>query len=96
MTNTARTLPSLRDTETYTESNFLRLHTAACGTGAFALRTVTLEHLCYDARTDDAPGGWRCRTIVNGETMSAEDALLIARSYAHENGIPVIYECHGG
>ena len=27
--------------------------------------------------------------------MSKEDALFIARSYAVENNVPVIYECHG-
>jgi hypothetical protein len=33
-------------------------------------------------------------TIVDSEAMSKEDALFIARSYAAENDIPVIYECH--
>jgi len=26
--------------------------------------------------------------------MSREDALFIAKSYAAENNVPVIYECH--
>ncbi len=86
--------PSIRETETYTESNFLRLHTAACGADAPALRTVTIEHLCYSARSAGAAAGWRCKTIVDCEAMSREDAMLIAQSYAREQGIPVIYECH--
>ncbi|HEX7081648.1 MAG TPA: hypothetical protein VF329_11590 [Gammaproteobacteria bacterium] len=82
--------PQLRDTETYTESNFLRLHTASAprrAPGDTVL--VTIEHLCY--RPD---GGWRCSTIVDREAMSREDALFIAHSYAERNEVPVIYECH--
>lgn len=89
-----RTRPSIRPTETYTESNFIRLHTAARDGGTTALRTVTIEHLRYEARAHDTPGGWRCATIVDCEAMSRDDALFIADAYARENGIPVIYECH--
>jgi len=101
-----RLKPSLRPTETYTESNFLRLHTFPAERGAVG-RRVTLEHLCYSAKAGaasaaGAPGpagartaqGWKCETIVDGEVMSREDALFIAKSYAAENNIPVIYECH--
>ena len=95
-----RVKPSLRPTETYTESNFLRLHTFPAERGASG-RRVTLEHLCYSAKASAAGGsgarsaqGWKCETIVDGEIMSREDALFIAKSYAAENNIPVIYECH--
>jgi hypothetical protein len=97
-----RVKPSLRPTETYTESNFLRLHTFPAERGGTG-RRVTLEHLCYGAKaaatgTADAHGarsqGWKCETIVDGEIMTREDALFIAKSYAAENNIPVIYECH--
>ena len=90
-----RVKPSLRSTETYTEPNFLRLHTSTPATEA-TLQLVTLEHLSYSAGNDKQPGnrGWTCLTIVDAETMSREDALFIARSYAAENGVPVIYECH--
>jgi hypothetical protein len=95
-----RVKPSLRPTETYTESNFLRLHTFPAERGANG-RRVTLEHLCYNAKAiaGGAAGtrsvqGWKCETIVDGEVMSREDALFIAKSYAAENNIPVIYECH--
>ena len=91
-----RVKPSLRPTETYTESNFLRLHTHAPARDTS--RRVTIEHLCYrpKAGPDGNQGaqGWHCETIVDGEVMSREDALLIAKSYAAENDIPVIYECH--
>jgi hypothetical protein len=92
-----RVKPSVRPTETYTESNFLRLHTFPADSGANGLR-VTLEHLCYSAKVATAgtsgAQGWKCETIVDGEVMSREDALFIAKSYAAQNNIPVIYECH--
>ncbi|MBN1237347.1 MAG: hypothetical protein JXB36_02545 [Gammaproteobacteria bacterium] len=88
--------PELRVTETYTESNFLRLHTRADGRreGAAGLSIVTLEHLSYRP-ADGGQGGWTCATIVDGEAMSKRDAVFIARAYARENGIPVIYQSHG-
>jgi hypothetical protein len=94
-----RVKPSVRPTETYTESNFLRLHTYPAAGGADG-RRVTLEHLCYSAKAavgatvTRSSQGWKCETIVDGEIMSREDALFIAKSYAAENNIPVIYECH--
>jgi hypothetical protein len=91
-TRAGRVQPSVRPTETYTESNFLRLYSTGPGYGEE--RIVTLEHLRYSAGEGDQ-AGWRCATIVDGERMSKEDALFIARSYAVEHGVPVIYECHG-
>jgi hypothetical protein len=90
-----RVKPSIRPTETYTEPNFLRLHTVPAEEG----RLVTIEHLSYKAGEQNGTGkpgvsGWSCQTVVDGEAMSKEDALFIARSYAKENRIPVIYECH--
>ena len=91
----ARLKPAIRPTETYTESNFLRVHTAAAARDD-GNRLATIEHLSYLAANDPSGGrsGWRCHTIVDGEVMSREDALFIARSYAQQNGVPVIYECH--
>ena len=91
----AKVKPSIRPTETYTEPNFVRVYTAAArGAGD---RIATIEHLCYSAvaRPNGARAGWHCATIVDGEAMSREDALFIARSYAVQNDIPVIYESHG-
>jgi hypothetical protein len=94
-----RVKPSVRPTETYTESNFLRLHTFPAERGANG-RRVTLEHLSYTAKAATAgtgarsAQGWKCETIVDGEVMSREDALFIAKNYAAQNNIPVIYECH--
>lgn len=82
--------PSLRSTETYTETNFLRLQTADIE--ETSTRLVTLEHFAYEAATE-GNGGWSCLTIVDAERMSRKDAVFIARRYAAENDIPVIYEC---
>ena len=82
--------PSLRSTETYTETNFLRLYTEDGDSSSQAL--VTLEHFSYSAG-DNGKAGWSCLTIVDAESMSRKDAVFIARSYAAQNSIPVIYEC---
>lgn len=89
----ANVRPSLRSTETYTETNFLRLYTA--GTEDRTEPLVTLEHFSYSAGDNGKPG-WSCLTIVNSEMMSRKDAVFIARRYAAENCIPVIYECPAG
>ena len=86
----AKLRPSLRSTETYTEANFLRLYTDAGDHRRDGL--VTLEHFSYGVG-NGGPRGWSCQTIVDGEQMSRQDAVFIARSYAREHGIPVIYEC---
>jgi hypothetical protein len=83
----AKLKPSLRTTETYTEANFLRLHSAGEDRTE---SVVTLEHFSYSA-TDGSGRGWSCLTIVDAEKMSRADAVFIAKSYAAENGIPVIY-----
>ena len=88
----ARMKPSIRPTETYTEPNFLRVHTVAAKESSD--RLATIEHLSYNAKNGGGRAGWSCSTIVDGEAMSKEDALFIARSYAVEHGVPVIYECH--
>ena len=82
--------PSLRSTETYTETNFLRLYTADLE--ATSTRLVTLEHFSYSAGGEGSPG-WSCLTIVDAEAMSRKDAVFIAKRYAAENDVPVIYEC---
>jgi hypothetical protein len=90
----ARLAPSIRPTETYTEPNFVRVYTGI-STPARGPRVATIEHLSYSAANGTGRAGWSCTTIVDGEAMTKEDALFIARSYAVENDIPVIYECHG-
>jgi len=85
--------PELRASETYTESNFLRVHTARPAANEPSdVRIVTIEHFCYAA--SEGGGGWQCTTIVDRERMSKEDALFIAEHYARERSIPVIYESH--
>ena len=90
----AKLLPSIRPSETYTEPNFVRVYTGAPAAQRGA-RVATIEHLSYSAANGKGRAGWSCTTIVDGEAMSKEDALFIARSYAMENNVPVIYECHG-
>ena len=85
--------PSIRPTETYTEPNFLRVYTA----GRLEMqgqRLATIEHLSYSAAGGKSRSGWSCTTIVDCEAMSKDDAMFIARSYAVEHDIPVIYESH--
>lgn len=89
----ARVKPSIRPTETYTEPNFLRVFTAGRNV-AQGQRFATIEHLSYSAAGGKSRSGWSCTTIVDGEAMSKEDAMFIARSYAVEHNIPVIYESH--
>ncbi len=89
----ARLKPSIRESETYTEPNFVRVYTAAHGE-ASGERLATVEHLSYRPKGDGQKPGWNCATIVDGEAMSKEDAMFIARNYAMEHGVPVIYECH--
>jgi hypothetical protein len=89
----ARTKPSIRPSETYTAQNFLRVYTAAKAE-SHAERRATIEHLSYEPKRDGGRTGWNCSTIVDGEAMSKEDAMFIARSYAIQNDVPVIYECH--
>jgi hypothetical protein len=85
--------PSIRPTETYTEPNFLRVFTAGRQEPR-GQRLATIEHLSYSAAGGKARSGWSCTTIVDCEAMSKEDAMFIARSYAVEHEIPVIYESH--
>jgi hypothetical protein len=89
----ARVKPSIRPTETYTEPNFLRVYTVE-QSEAHGPRLATIEHLSYSAAGGSGRSGWSCTTIVDGEAMSKEDAMFIARSYAVEHNIPVIYEAH--
>jgi len=89
----ARVKPSIRPSETYTEPNFVRVYTAAQSEPQ-TNRLATIEHLSYKPKGDGGRSGWNCSTIVDGEAMSKEDALFIARNYAIEHNVPVIYECH--
>jgi uncharacterized membrane protein len=64
--------PSIRPSETYTEPNFLRVHTVAKAEPR-AERVATIEHLSYQPKGDGTKPGWNCATIVDGEAMSKED-----------------------
>jgi len=87
----AKVRPSLRSSSTYTETNFLRLHAEGPKGPKGSEAVVTLEHFAYAPPVNGQPG-WSCRMIVDGEKMSRADAVFIAKRYAAENGIGVIYE----
>jgi hypothetical protein len=89
----ARVKTSIRPTETYTEPNFLRVYTAE-QPDPLGQRLATIEHLSYSAAGGAGRSGWSCTTIVDCEAMSKDDAMFIARSYAVEHEVPVIYESH--
>jgi hypothetical protein len=87
----AKLKPSLRTTETYTETNFLRLQSVSASDSD---PLITIEHFSYSAAPSDSrPAGWTCLTIVDSEAMNRRDAVFIARSYAAQHDVPVIYEC---
>jgi len=50
--------------------------------------------MCYGAKDTGASGTWCCKSVVESELMSMEDARLIAQGYAEQLDVPVIYECH--
>ena len=86
----AKLIPSLRATDTYTEENFLFLHSMRDPDQS---EKVTLEH--FSCAEKPATGGsWSCTTIIDAEPMTRDDAVFIAQSYAAANDVPVIYECH--
>ena len=89
-----RVQPDVRPTETFTENNFLRVHTFPDPDNP-GITLANVEHMFYGP--DPARGGqpnWQCKTVTDNEPLSREDAMFIARSYAQEMGIPVIYEAH--
>ena len=63
VTTMARLKPSIRESETYTEPNFVRVYTAAHGE-ASGERLATVEHLSYRPKGDGQKPGWNCATIV--------------------------------
>lgn len=88
------TEPTVRMTDTYTEPDFVRVQTWADAARDGCL-LATIEHFSYRPAGDDERSGWHCLTVADAEAMSREDALFIARSYAQQNGIPVVYNADG-
>ncbi len=90
----ARVQPDIRPTETFTENNFLRVHTFPDPRDP-QVTLANVEHLFYgpDPERANTPS-WQCKTVTDNEPLSRDDAMFIARAYAKEMGIPVIYESH--
>ena len=89
-----RVQPDVRPTETFTENNFLRVHTFPDPRQP-AVTLANVEHMFYGP--DPSRGHrarWQCKTLAENEPMSKDDAMLIAQGYARELNIPVIYEAH--
>ena len=90
----ARVQPDVRPTETFTENNFLRVHSFPHAEDP-SVTLANVEHMFYGP--DPSRGGkstWQCETVTDNEALCKEDAMFIARAYAKELDIPVIYEAH--
>lgn len=91
-----RVQPDVRPTETFTENNFLRVHTFPHPQQP-AVTLANVEHMFYapDPNQGDK-ARWQCKTVTENEPMSKDDAMFIAEGYAREMNVPVIYEAHDG
>lgn len=87
-----RIKPDLESGDTYTESNFLRVHTYVKSEDPPS-RVATIEHMFNTEEEADASGpGWHIRTLVQGKPLSHEQAMHFGMRYASAKQIPLIYE----
>jgi hypothetical protein len=84
--------PSIRPGETYTEPNFLRVHTVARAEPSTERPRPSSTPL-YQPKGRRPKPGWNCDDRRRRGDVQ-EDAMFIARNYAIEHNVPVIYECH--
>ena len=84
-------IPEMRFTETFTQSNFLRVHTYTDTQRSVTLATI--EHMSDSAGASGLQP-WSCDTLIEDEPMSMDDAMFIARDYAEKHDVPVIYTLH--
>lgn len=84
--------PDLDSGETYTEPNFLRVHTYVKSNGA-EKRLATIEHMFNSTDiVDPHEPAWHIRTLVQSKPLSHEQAMDFGRRYAAAKNIPTIYE----
>ena len=84
--------PDLDSGDTYTEANFLRVHTYVRTNGADK-RVATFEHMFNGTDiVDPEQPAWHIRTLVQSKPLSHEQAMDFGRRYATAKNIPVIYE----
>lgn len=90
MTSDTRILPALDTGETYTDQDFLIVQTSTDCNGD----SHTVIDRLFAAQREDNTGSWLCKTITLRNKMSHEAAVEIARVYAEENHVPVVYQQH--
>ena len=84
--------PDLDSGDTYTESNFLRVHTYV-KTADSRRRVATIEHMFNsDEQVDIGRAMWHIRTLVQAKPLSHEQAMDFGMRYAAAKKIPLIYE----
>lgn len=90
MINDTRILPALDAGETYTDPDFLLVLTSTDSDG----ESVSEIDRMFAAKREDDTGSWVCKTITQRTKMSHEAAMALAKMYAEQKEIPVIYERH--
>lgn len=90
MTSDTKILPALGAGETYTDPDFLLVQTSTDCDG----ESRTVIDRMFAAKREDDTGSWVCKTITLRTEMSHEAAVEVARVYAEENQVPVVYEQH--
>lgn len=90
MDNDAKILPALDAGETYTDPDFLLVQTSTDSEG----ESVAEIDRMFSAKREDDTGSWVCKTITQRTKMSHQAAMELARIYAQQKEIPVIYERH--
>ena len=90
MGSDTKILPALGDGETYTDRDFLLVQTSTDDDGQS--HTVIDRMFVTEAENDN--DCWACETITATTKMSHGAALAMAKVYAQENQVPVIYHQH--
>jgi len=84
--------PDLDSGDTYTESNFLRIHTYVKSEDPHH-RVATIEHMFNsDEEVDPTQPSWHIRTLVQAKPLTHEKAMDFGMRYAAAKKIPLIYE----
>ena len=84
--------PDLDSGDTYTESNFLRVHTYV-KPDQNRCRVATIEHMFNsEGEIDTSSSMWHIRTLVQSKPLSHEQAMDFGMRYAAAKQIPLIYE----
>ena len=85
-------LPALGDGETYTDRDFLLVQTSTDDGGQ---SHTVIDRMFATGRLNTADS-WACETIAATTKMSHGTALAMAKVYAREHQVHVIYHQHDG